>query len=48
MLRDYCEDATFTTTCKENEVAVMQEAWYGRMEVGDCLSVDYGNIGCSR
>ena len=45
--REYCIQEEFEATCEENEVIVIQEARYGRMSIGRCVSADYGNLGCS-
>ena len=37
----------FVAECEEDEVVVMETALYGRMQVGSCVQVDYGNLGCS-
>jgi hypothetical protein len=44
---EYCEGQSFIAHCKgPDEVVVMQSAHYGRMRLGRCLAVNYGNIGC--
>ncbi len=43
---DYCEGETFRAICEPDEVVVMRSASYGRMHLGRCLRIDYGNIGC--
>ena len=45
--REYCIQEEFEATCEEDEVIVIQEARYGRMSIGRCVSADYGNLGCS-
>ena len=47
-LRDYCERETFHAYCSNSKVVLMQEAIYGRMELGTCLTVDLGFMGCFR
>ena len=47
-MRDYCEIDTFDARCANSKVILMQEAIYGRMELGTCLTVDLGFMGCFR
>ena len=47
-LRDYCERETFHAYCSNSKVVLMQEAIYGRMDLGTCLTVDLGFMGCFR
>jgi len=44
--RDYCEAETFHANCAADQVVLMSEALYGRMEVGRCVTKDYGYVGC--
>ena len=44
--KEYCIQEEFEATCEEDEVIVVQEARYGRMSIGQCVSADYGNLGC--
>lgn len=37
----------FTATCKDNEIILVEEARYGRMRSGRCISEQYGPSGCS-
>ena len=41
---EYCENDVFTAKCEENEVIIMEKAFYGRMAIGQCLKS--GHIGC--
>ena len=41
----YCEGETFKAECAIDEVIFMFSAEYGRMNLGRCLRIDYGNIG---
>ena len=38
---------TYESRCGAGEVVVMEEARYGRMRIGRCMSVDHGSLGCS-
>ncbi len=44
-LPEYCQWDTFNATCGKDEVVLMGAARYGRMELGRCVSKDYGHIG---
>ena len=46
-MMDYCDTDTFHAQCSHGEVVFMQEALYGRMELGTCLTADY-LLGCFR
>ena len=39
---DYCNYDTFVAECKQEEVIMMTEAKYGRMELGKCVVEDVG------
>ena len=45
---DVCMSETFRAQCWENEVVVMTEALYGRMELGECVKADLGYMGCQK
>ena len=47
-MRDYCDIDIFEARCPRGEVILMQEATYGRMELGTCLTIDVGFMGCFR
>ncbi len=32
--------------CADDEVVIIQEAFYGRMDLGRCVTTDFGFIGC--
>ena len=44
---EICPWDTFNTSCSEGEVVLVQHALYGRMELGRCLTRDFGFLGCS-
>ncbi len=45
-LRDYCIQEKFEAICHEDEIIIIEEAKYGRMRIGRCVTADYGNLGC--
>ena len=45
---DYCVGTGFTAECPTGEILLMQEAIYGRMELGTCLTLDIGFMNCQR
>jgi len=46
-LREYCQWETFEARCPaEDQVIVISDAVYGRMEYGRCIRPEYGYIGC--
>ena len=47
-LRDYCEDGIFRAECPMGEIVVVEEAQFGRMELGTCLQLDIGFMNCYR
>jgi len=45
---EYCEWETFNATCPDpDQVIVIRSARYGRMKIGDCITSNYGHIGCA-
>ena len=46
LFSDYCFADTFQPTCRNDEVILMEQALYGRMQTGKCIKADF-NIGCS-
>ena len=48
VLRDYCKLDYFIAECPFGSVVLMVEAWYGRLELGTCLTIDIGYMDCSR
>jgi len=46
-MKDYCQGDTFQARCSYDEVIEMQRALYGRMELGRCVELDMGYIGCN-
>lgn len=43
--QEFCQWETFNATCPKNDVILIVSAFYGRMKVGRCLTVDY-HVGC--
>ena len=44
---EICYWETFNPSCEDHQVIVIQSAVYGVMEVGKCVKMDYGYLGCS-
>lgn len=47
MTKEYCQFEEFNASCAASQVIVMEEAQYGRLQLGRCVTRDYGYIGCS-
>lgn len=47
LTREYCQFEVFNASCASSQVIVMEEAQYGRLQLGRCVTRDYGYIGCS-
>ena len=45
-LSEYCMHELFKANCAPDRVVVMTTAMYGRMRLGRCVTVDYGQVGC--
>ena len=45
--KDYCERDIFSPECPADHVVLMVSAVYGRMGEGECITGNYGTIGCS-
>ena len=43
---EYCSREYFEPKCSNNEIIIMQEALYGRMQLGRCVDRDLGFLGC--
>lgn len=43
---EYCQLADFTAQCNKDEVIIIEQAIYGRMRLGKCVTIDYGSLGC--
>jgi len=44
---EYCQFDTFNVTCPRGQVIVIDQAQYGRLRIGRCVSRDYGFLGCT-
>jgi len=44
---EYCMNEMFQARCARDEVIVMKSAFYGRMHISRCVTVDMGYLGCS-
>lgn len=42
----YCDTETFHVTCPAHHVILLAHARYGRMEIGRCVQISLGYIGC--
>ena len=38
---------TFNATCRQDEMVLIDEAHYGRMKLGRCVTRSYGHLGCA-
>jgi len=45
---DYCDTEVFRAECSDGQVVMTQRARYGRMQLGRCVEIDLGYIGCQR
>lgn len=45
--KEYCQFETFNVTCPPSQIIIMEEARYGRLQLGRCVTRDYGFLGCS-
>jgi len=45
--REYCQFESFNATCPDKQLIVVDDARYGRLHVGRCVTRDYGFIGCT-
>ena len=43
---EYCTTETFRAECAVGEVILVRKALYGRMEIGRCVELNLGYIGC--
>ena len=48
VLRDYCLVDDFIAECPIGSIIMMEEARFGRMQLGTCLTRDIGYMDCSR
>lgn len=45
--KEYCNMETFNATCHRGEMVLIDEARYGRMKLGRCVTRGYGHLGCA-
>ena len=45
-LMDFCHNEQFSASCESGMTVLVTAAFYGRMELGRCVSGDYGYLGC--
>lgn len=45
-IREYCLMDIFHAKCKEDEVIIINNARYGRMQPGRCIKADVGKFFC--
>ena len=43
---EYCEGDAFSKICAVGEVVVVNQAFYGRMQLGDCITIGDAQLGC--
>ena len=43
---EYCSTETFSPSCPEQQIIIMDDSLYGRMNVGKCVKLE-NNLGCS-
>ena len=48
VLHDYCEKDFFPAECPPGQIIIIEEARYGRMELGSCIIADFGYLNCYR
>ena len=43
---EYCLTESFTARCGWNELILIDKALFGRMELGKCVTRNFGHVGC--
>ncbi len=46
VIDEVCDGGTYEKRCRDGEVILVQSAKYGRMALGNCITKDYGQLGC--
>ena len=46
--QEYCLAESFTASCEPYQVLLMTRAQFGRMNLGRCVTKNYGHIGCAQ
>jgi len=44
---EHCNMELFNATCRQGEMLLIDEARYGRMKLGRCVTRSYGHLGCA-
>jgi len=44
---EFCNMETFNATCRRAEIMLIDDARYGRMKLGRCVTRSYGHLGCA-
>ena len=44
---EYCLPEVFHAECAATEIILMERAAFGRMELGRCVTRNYGHVGCA-
>ena len=47
-MADYCFEDGFYAECPAGEILIIEEAKYGRMQLGKCIKLDLGYMNCQR
>ncbi len=45
---EVCDGETFNTNCPLGAVLDIKRAFYGRLKLGECISIDLGYLGCGK
>jgi len=45
---DYCDTEVFRAECSDGQLVMIERAVYGRMQLGRCIELDLGYLGCQR
>ena len=48
VLHDFCENDYFQAECPSGTIVFIEEARYGRMELGTCVTEAFGYLDCYR
>lgn len=44
---EVCRFEEFASRCPNNKIIIMEKSFYGRMQVGRCISSKLGHLGCA-
>ncbi|ELU18011.1 hypothetical protein CAPTEDRAFT_197651 [Capitella teleta] len=45
-LQEVCNAEDFNAQCGRREIIIMKSAYFGRMRLGNCITMDLGYLGC--